>query len=222
VNVEEVMKAALALLLLYVGTFLVAIQGSSPAAVQAAPQSGSPKPNATANTAAIDPLKEADIRALLELVGAHDQIQDSVKFTAEQYREKLLLAVQNNDQGQAFVNTVISQYEKNFNVEQVTDRLLVLYDKHYSDDEIKGLLQFYGTPLGQKTAAEGPKIAREIQETTRAIASQAAKEALAEVKQENPGVGQNAHLGNNGPRRFPQRRQPQQDAAQQTAQQQDQ
>jgi hypothetical protein len=218
-NVEEVMKAALALLLIYVGTFLVAIQGSSPAPVQAAPQSGPAKQNATATT--IDPVKEADIRALLELVGARDQIQDSVKLTAEQYREKLLLTVQNNDQGQVFVNTVISQYEKNFNVDQVTDRLLVLYDKHYADDEIKGLLQFYGTPLGQKAAAEGPKIAREIQETTRATASQAAKDALAEVKQENPGVGQNAHLVNNGSRRFPQRRQPQQNAAQQTAQQQD-
>jgi hypothetical protein len=109
-----------------------------------------------------------------------------------------LLTVQNSGQGQAFVNSVISQYEKNFNVDQVTDHLLTLYDKHYSDEEIKGLLQFYGSPLGQKVASEAPKIAREIQETTRASATQAVKDALAQVKQENPGIGQNARLGTNG------------------------
>ena len=218
---EEVLKAVFALLLIYVGTFLVAIQGSSSSPVQAAPQSSSAKQNSV-TVAPIDPVREADIRALLELVGAHDQIQDSVRLTAEQYRERLLLTVQNNEQGQAFVNSVISQYEKNFNVDQVTGRLLTLYDKHYTDDEIKGLLQFYGSPLGQKVAAESPKIAHEIQETTRATASQAVKDALAQVKQDNPGVGQNARLGNLPARRLQQRRQQTQDASQQTAQQQDQ
>jgi len=157
------------------------------------------------------------------LVGAHDQIQDSVKLTAEQYRERLLLTVQNSGQGQAFVNSVISQYEKNFNVDQVTDHLLTLYDKHYSDEEIRGLLQFYGSPLGQKVASEAPKIAREIQETTRASATQAVKDALAQVKQENPGIGQNARLGTNGGARRLQPRPTQTpDSTQQTAQQQDQ
>jgi hypothetical protein len=191
--------------------------------VQAAPQASSATQAAATSVAKIDPVKEADIRALLELVGAHDQIQDSVKLTAEQYRERLLLTVQNSGQGQAFVNSVISQYEKNFNVDQVTDHLLTLYDKHYSDEEIRGLLQFYGSPLGQKVASEAPKIAREIQETTRASATQAVKDALAQVKQENPGIGQNARLGTNGGARRLQPRPTQTpDSTQQTAQQQDQ
>jgi hypothetical protein len=222
-DAEEVMKAVFALILIYVGAFLVAIQGSSPSAAQAASQSGTSKQFSTAaNATSIDPVKEADIRALLELVGARDQIQDSVKLTAEQYREKLLLTVQNNEQGQAFINSVITQYEKNFDVDQVTDRLLALYDKHYSEDEIKTLLQFYGSPVGQKVAAESPKIAREVQETTRAAASQAAKDALAHVKQQNPGVGQNARLGNPPARRFQQRQKQTPDTTQQTAQQQEQ
>jgi len=215
------MKAALALLVIYVGAFLVAIQGSSSVPAQAAQQSATIKTVAAPKP--IDPVKEADIRALLELVGAHDQIQESVKSTAEQYRERLLITVQNNQDGQAFINTVISRYEKNFNVDQVTERLVVLYDKHYTDDEMKGLLQFYGSPLGQKVAAEGPKIAHEIGEVTRSAASQAAKEALAEVKQENPTTGQNARL-NSAAARFQQRRQSQTQqsapAQQQTAAQQ--
>jgi hypothetical protein len=218
-NAEEVMKAVFALILIYIGTFLVAIQGSSVAGVQAASQNsgGAPVPQ---KTSAIDPAKEADIRSLLELVGAHDLVEDSMTRAAEQYREKLLETVPDNQQGQAFVNTVITTYEKKFDVEAVTEELVAVYDKHYSDDEIKGLLQFYGSPLGQKVAAESPKIGRELQEAVRATSAKAAKAALQEAKLDHPGVGQNARLSNAAGRRL-QRRPAQQDGPAQSAQQQD-
>lgn len=220
------MKAVLALLVIYVGMFLVAIQGSSPTSVQAAAQDSHAQHNSGNANAPIDPGKDADIRALLELVGARDQVQDSVRQSAEQYREKLLAAVPNNEKGQVFVNTAIDEYEKKYNIDRVNEQLIVLYNKHYSADEIKGLLQFYGSPLGQKVAAESPKIFHEIQEATRGEAARAVKDALQEAKQENPGVGQNAHLGNPGARRFaqpqPQHRSASQDSSQQSAQQQDQ
>ena len=211
------MKAALALIVIYVGMFLVAIQGSSPNSVQAAAQS--PSVNQDSTRASIDTVKGADIRALLELVGARDQVQDSVRQTAEKYRERLLSSVSNNEKGQAFVNTTINEYEKRYDVDRVNEQLVVLYDQHYSDDEIKGLLQFYGSPLGQKVAAESPKIFHEIQEITRAEAAIAAKDALQQAKTENPGVGQNARLANSGQRRpLPQRRSTPADPGQQSAQ----
>jgi len=84
---------------------------------------------------------------------------------------------------------------------------LGIYDKHFSEDEIKGLLQFYGSPLGQKVAAEMPKIGRETQAATRAASGKAAKDALAEMKQQNPEIGQSARLGNGqGQGRWQQRR----------------
>jgi len=217
------MKAALALIAIYVGMFFIAIQGGAPGSVQAAAQTPAPKQNATITAAPVDAAKDADIRALLELVGARDQLQDSVRQSAEQYREKLLATVPNNEKGQAFLNTTINEYEKKYDIDRVNEQLVALYDKHYTEEEIKNLLQFYGSPLGQKVAAESPKIFREMQEATRAEAAKAVKDALQEAKQENPGVGQNAHLPNNGPRRpGAQRRPQQQDAGQQSAQQTDQ
>jgi hypothetical protein len=118
------------------------------------------------------------------------------------------------------VNTVITRYEKKFDVDEVTEQLISVYDKHYSDDEIKGLLQFYGSPLGQKVAAESPKIGREIQESIRLSSGKAVKEALQEAKLDNPGVGQNARLA--APcKRFQPRRAQQPDGTQQSAQQQE-
>jgi hypothetical protein len=219
-DAEAVMKAVLALILIYIGTFLVAIQGGSLAEVQAAPQAASGPQSGELLAGAIDPAKEADIRALLELVGARDQVQDSMTRAAEQYREKLLETVPNNQQGQNFVKAVISGYQKRFDADAVTEQLISVYDKHYSADEIKGLLQFYGSLLGQKVAAESPKIGREIQESIRLSSGKAAKEALQEAKQENPGVGQNARLMTPG-KKFQGRRAQQADGAQQSAQQQD-
>ena len=213
------MKAVLALILIYIGTFLVAIHGGTVSDVHAAPQNSSAGQNGGPASHAMDPAKEADIRSLLELVGARDMVEDSMTRAAEQYREKLLETVPNNQQGQAFVNTVITGYEKRFDVDAVTEQLVSVYDKHYTDDEIKGLLQFYGSQLGQKVAAESPKISRELQETIRATSGKAAKDALLEVKQENPGVGQNARLGTPG-KRF-QGRLPRQQDATESAQQQD-
>jgi len=213
------MKAVLALIVVYVGTFFLAIQGVSQNPVQAAEQNAKSEMDKAAPAHPIDQAKEADIRSLMELVGARDLVQDGANTAIEQSREKLLATVPNNEQGQAFVNAFAAGYEKKFDVDQVTDQLVAVYDKHYTDDEIKGLLQFYGSPLGQKVAAEMPKINREIQAAVRVAGSKAAREALAEMKKQNPEIGQSARLGNGqGQNRWQQRRGHQQ--AQQSAQQQ--
>ncbi len=105
------MKAVLALVLIYVGTFFLVIQGASQNSLQAAPQgSAAVQGNAAAAQAnsSIDPAKEADIRSLMELVGARDLVQDGANTAIEQSREKLLATVPNNDRGQAFVNAINS------------------------------------------------------------------------------------------------------------------
>ena len=213
------MKALLALILIYIGTFFLVIQGASQNSAQAAGQ-GSASAQDSAGSAHsnsnIDRVKEADIRSLMELVGARDMVQDGANNGIEQSREKLLTTVPNNDKGQAFVNAFSVSYQKKFDADQVSEQLVGIYDKHFTEDEIKGLLQFYGSPLGQKVAAEMPKINREAQAAVRSVSGKAAREALAEVKQQNPEVGQSARLGM-GQGRLQQRRgqKPQLQAAQQ-------
>src|SRR5215475_8475354 len=144
------MKAVLALIVIYVGTFFLAIQGASQNPVSAAPQSATQDQSPQAPARSIDPQKETDIRSLMELVGARDQVQDALNNSTEQYREKLFATIPNNDKGQAFVTSFADSYQKKFDVNEVTEQLVAIYDKHYTDDEIKTLLQFYGSPVGQK------------------------------------------------------------------------
>src|SRR6266852_5606875 len=178
---EAVMKAVLALVILYVVTFFLVIQGASQNPAQASPQSNS----SAAPSNSMDATKGTDIRSLMELVGARDLVQDGASNAIEQSREKLLVTVPNNDKGQAFVNAFAASYDKKFDVDRVTEQLVSVYDKHFTEDEIKGLLQFYGSPLGQKVAAEMPKITRELQAATRAASTKAAKDRSPTLRSRN-------------------------------------
>jgi len=179
------MKAVLALIIIYVGTFLVAIQGASNSPVEASEQ------NAAQAASAIDPVKEKEIRSLLELVGARDAIQNAASAATEQYRQKVLETSANNDRANALTNAYLAEFQKQFDADVVTAQLVQVYDKHFSEDEIKGLLEFYGSPLGQKVATEMPQINREIGLATRQASSQAARLAWQDLRAEYPNAGQN-------------------------------
>jgi len=180
-EMRKFMKAVLALIVIYVGTFLVAIQGASNTSVEASVQ----------NSASIDPVKEKEIRSLLELIGARDAIQDAAGSATEQYRQKMLETAANNDRAQVLTNAYLAEFQKKFDADYVTNQLVGIYDKHFTEDEIKDLLEFYGSPLGQKVAAEMPKITRESQLATRTASTQAARLAWQDLRAEYPNAGEN-------------------------------
>jgi hypothetical protein len=130
----------------------------------------------------------------MELVGARDAIQDATTRGTEQFRENLIASVPGSDRGQQFVNAFITDYQKKFNPDDMTSQLVAIYDKHFTDDEIKSLLQFYGSPLGQKFAAEMPKIAAETQVVNRTVSTRVAKEVLQDLRRQYPGISAQARL----------------------------
>jgi uncharacterized protein len=201
---EASMKAVVALVIIYVAMFFFAIQGVSQDSVRAAWQSGA---NQTPHS--IDPAKEADIRSLMELVGARDAFQDFAAHGADQLRENLSASVSDNARGQQFVNAFVEEYKAKFNPDDATSQLVTIYDQHFTQDEIKGLLQFYGSPLGQKFAAEMPKINGEMQAANRALGTRVAKEVLQDLRKQYPSVAAHARLGKQRPG---QAEQPQQQA----------
>jgi uncharacterized protein len=183
---EDVMKAVLALIVIYIGTFLVAIQGASNSSVEASEQNGAQ------TNAAIDPVKDKEIRSLLELVGARDAIQDAANAATEQYHQKMLQTSANSDRADKFRKAYHAEFEKKFDADAVTMQLVGIYDKHFSEDEIKDLLEFYGSPVGQKFAVEMPKIGREVQMTVRTASGQAARQAWQDLRAENPKLAENS------------------------------
>lgn len=187
------MKAALALIVIYIAAFIIATQGGSQNPVQAS-ASGA---NILAASKSADPEKEADLRSLLQFVGAKDQLQSVASESAVQYREKLGASVKNvadDSKREQMITAAASSYQTNFDQQRALQQIAAIYDKHFTDDEIKGLLDFYSSPLGQKFAAESPKISKEIQAVQVSAATSAARESLLTLKSQNadvdtPGVG---------------------------------
>jgi hypothetical protein len=209
------MKAVLALIIIYVGTFLVAIQGASQSSVQAASQTAATQgQSAPAQAKPIDPAKEADIRSLLELIGVHDAAEDATNKGIELYREALLSTVPDNERGKSFVSAFIDGYQKKYDPDDLADDLVVIYDRHFTDDEIKGLLQFYGSPLGQKMAVENSKLSAEIQTANKALSLRVAKSVLQDLRKQYPGIGAQARLQKAHPGQTEQKQQAQANPAQ--------
>ena len=181
------MKAALALIVIYIAAFIIATQGGSQNPVQAS-ASGT---NVPAGSKSVDPEKEADLRSLLQYVGAKDQLQSVASESATQYREKLSASVENvadDSKRQELITVASGSFQKNFDQQRALQQIAAIYDKHFTDDEIKGLLDFYSSPLGQKFAAESPKISKEIQAVQVSAASSATRESLLTLKSQDADV----------------------------------
>lgn len=61
-----------------------------------------------------------------------------------------------------------------------------IYDKYLSADDIKGMIQFYQTPLGQKTLSVLPQITAAMQSQGQKLGEQIGRETMLEVLSENP------------------------------------
>lgn len=201
------MKAVLGLIIIYVAMFFLAIQGASQNSAQPAPHAAG-----GSGAHAIDPAKEADIRSLMELVGARDAMQDFATHGADQFRDNLLASVPANDRGQQFVNAFVTDYKAKFNADDATSQLVAIYDQHFTADEIKALLQFYGSPLGQKFAAEMPRINAEMQVSNRVFSTHIAKEVLQDLRKQYPGIAAHAHFAKQRPAQVEQAQQQAQQA----------
>jgi uncharacterized protein len=95
--------------------------------------------------------KQADIRLLIEVTGS----------------DKIAMMIMDEMLSQfsvVFVDVPPEYWDRarqEFNAETLIDLVVPIYDKYYTHDEIRGLLDFYSTPLGQKVIEVSPVIAEE-------------------------------------------------------------
>ena len=180
------MKRSLPLLVLWFAAISVAAQNGSqsvPAQPGMAPANSA---NPETTQAPIDPVKSADIRRLLEVAGTKnimesmmDSMQTSMKplmvssLPAGEYRDKL-------------IDLFIQRFRSKANLNQLLDLAIPIYDKHFSDQELKDLIKFYDTPIGRKLVIALPQIVAELQAQGRQWGAKLGRDCMQEVLAENP------------------------------------
>jgi len=166
---------------------------SAAALAQAAPQQTTPAQAAPQQK--VDPAKEADIRRLLEVTGAKKLTEQVVAVMMEQIKPSLQKAFPQNERGQKFVETFLQKFQTKFNVDRLVELAVPIYDKYLSAEDIKGLIQFYETPLGQRAVKAMPQISRESQAVGFQLGQRIAREVSREMEEEYPELKQRQQPG---------------------------
>ena len=134
----------------------------------------------------IDPVKEADIRRLLEITGTKKLIEQMMATAQDQLRSTLEKELRPSDRAQRITDTFFQKFRARFNAELLIEQVLPLYDKYFPAEDIQGLIRFYETPLGQRAVKALPEISRESQRIGYQIGQKAAQDVLQEMQQEYP------------------------------------
>ena len=120
---------------------------------RAAAQVPAPPPEAAAPTPAIDPVKLPLIRAVLTQTHAVDLMFQSMQAAVPMQRTA------NPRVPAAFWDRFIATARER--QDDLETLFVQIYDHHFTADELRQLLAFYRTPIGQKLIAEQPGLAQE-------------------------------------------------------------
>jgi hypothetical protein len=105
-----------------------------------------PKPDPPS---AMSPAKEALIQRLLEVTGSANLGRQMMDGMVETFRQSGV--------PDEFWDTFRSEIDIN----EMTRLIIPIYDKHLSEEDLKGLIAFYDSPLGRKVISKMPEILRE-------------------------------------------------------------
>jgi hypothetical protein len=133
-----------------------------------------------------DPQKEARIRELMDITGAKNLGQQLIEAGMEQFRSSVQDSQPNNPRAKQFVDAFVSGFQKHFDVNTLNERVIPIYDKYLTTDDLKGLLDYYRSPLGQRMLKTLPELTRESQAAGFALGQKAAQETMEDLKKDFP------------------------------------
>jgi hypothetical protein len=169
--------------------------GSLGAKAQSAPTSASKSANSqpssvskagATNQTKIDPAKEADIRKLLELVGTKALVSQTIDSMSKSIKPLLTNSLPPGDYREKLVDLFFAKFTAKTDVQHLLDLAVPVYDRNFSHQEIRSLIEFYQTPLGQKAITALPKVTAEMQEQGRKWGEDLGKQCMVEVLSEHP------------------------------------
>ena len=134
----------------------------------------------------IDPAKAADIRHLLDLTGASNLATQSMDQMEKDIRPLVSNSLPPGDYREKLVDLFFEKFRSKRDPDRLIAIIIPIYDKYYSDDEIKGLIKFYESPLGKKMASALPKIMSESQAAGGKWGQQLGRDSMIEVLTEHP------------------------------------
>lgn len=136
--------------------------------------------------AKIDPQKEADIRRLLQVMGAERAMTQAMANMETNIKPLLTSSFAAGEYRDRLIQLFFDKFHSKIDLQELTGLAMPVYDKYLSDADVKGLIEFYSTPLGQKVINVLPNIVAESGEKGRQWGEKIGRESMIEVLQEHP------------------------------------
>lgn len=162
-------------------------------------QQATPATTASAAQPEIDPVKAADIQRLLDVTGADNLATQMMTEMEKSIRPLMTNALPPGEYREKLIELFFAKFHSNAEPRFYRKLALPIYDKYYSDQEVKGLIEFYSTPLGQKVLSALPQLFSELQEAGRKWGEQEGREAMMQVLAEHPELKKALEDASKGP-----------------------
>ena len=134
----------------------------------------------------IDPAKKADIRRLQELTSAKARMLQVMQGMETSLRPLMTSALPAGAYRDRLVQLFFERFHSKMDLEALLDTSIPIYDKYFSAEEIKALIKFYETPLGQKTLEVMPKMTPELMNAGKSWGESLGRTSMLEVLNEHP------------------------------------
>lgn len=138
----------------------------------------------------VDPATEADIRELMDLAGTKATVTRVMNNMVDNMRPLFLRALPPGPYRKRLVQLFFEKIHTKMEPQHILDLAVPIYAKYFSDAEIKQVIQFYKTPLGQKWVRLLPKMQAQIMPEAQRWGQQTGRETMIEVLQEHPDLAQ--------------------------------
>jgi hypothetical protein len=133
----------------------------------------------------LDPAEEAAIRHLLDITD-QTKIGDHISAAISMQVRSIMGRSLSEDRLQKFMLDFDLKLHTKVPSTQFVDLSVPIYAQYFSAEDIKGLIRFYESHLGQRVVKTMPQVAQDSQEAGFQIERQAAFETLSEMSDEYP------------------------------------
>src|SRR5262249_49836349 len=152
----------------------------------------------------INPAKEADLRHLLEVTGTAALVGQLMSNMEQNIKPLMANSLPAGGYRDELIDLFFQKFNSKLDPKPLLDLAAARYDQNFSDEEIKGLISFYETPLGQKVVALLPKMTAQLQQDGQRLGQQLGRDSMIEVLSEHPDLAQALQAASHKPSPNPQ------------------
>jgi hypothetical protein len=120
----------------------------------------------------VEPQLRADIERMIEVAHLRERIIEISRLRFEQVRPQLTASMPPTPNRDKILLEYAGKYTSLHSTSDYMNKVAGVYAKYFSDEDIKGMIQFYQTPAGQHYIAKIPQVTADIAQLAESAAAE--------------------------------------------------